>query len=155
LRVEFAAAEALERDDPELVARTAAELRAAAEGDLRRRVPRSKAYVRRLQALTVERPELGIAAAKALDLDHIVEDLLDGISVEGVPGIGPDGVVLSPTRRHTARLRGKWTLGISAVVLLLEAVLAYGIASWMIYLWTTVGLVLFFVGSYLVFMVHE
>jgi hypothetical protein len=155
VQVEFAAAEALEQADPELVALAADGLRAAAEADLGGRVPRSVAYVRRLQELTVERPELGIAVARALGLEHIVEDLLEGMAVEGVPGIGPDGTVLPPTRRHKARLCGKWILGISTLVLFVEAIIAYGLASAVIYVWTSVGLGLFFVGAYLVFMIRE
>ncbi len=146
----FAAARALEHDDPELVARTADDLRAAAEGDVQGRLSRSRAYVRRLQALAEERPDLAIAVGRRLDLAHIVEDLLDGQTVDGVPGIGPDGRVLAPTARHRLRRRGKLLLVLSAVVLLIEAVIADGIPSILLYLWTAVGLVLFFLGGYLV-----
>ncbi len=140
-------AERLERDDPALVARTAAELRAAAEGDHRGGAPRGRAYVRRIQELTVERPDLGIAVARALGLEHIVEELLDGVSVDGVPGIGPDGMALPATRQHRTRRRGAVILGISAAVLLVEAVTADSVPSVVLYLWTAVGLVLFGIGG--------
>jgi hypothetical protein len=150
VRVEIAAAEALERDDPELVLRVTNEVRTAAEGDLRAGVPRGVAYIRRLQEVTLRRPELGIAVARALNLSHIVEDLLEGASVEGVPGIGTDGVELSATRRHKIRVFGKSILAFSVVVLLIDAVIGDGVATAVLYAWTAVGLGLFFVGTYLV-----
>lgn len=151
----FAGADAPARDDPALVARAADALCSIAEGDLRGRVPRSKAYVRRLQELTIDRPALGIAVARAINMDHVVETLLDGVSVEGVPGIGPDGAEIAPTPRHRARAAGRWILGSSVLVLLAEAIVAYGMAPAVIYCWTTAGLALFFVGPYLVFMLRQ
>jgi hypothetical protein len=145
-----AAARALEHDDPGLVGRTADDLRAAAEADVQGRLSRSRAYVRRLQALAVERPDLAIAVGRKLNLEHIVEELLDGQTVEGVPGIGADGQVLAPTARHRLRRQGKILLAVSAVVLLVEAVIADGIPSALLYLWTAVGLALFFLGGYFV-----
>ena len=145
-----ASAHRLETDDPTLVSGAAADLRAAADDDHTRGAPRGKAYIRRLQELTVDHPELGIAVARQLGLEHIVEDLLDGVSVEGVPGIGPDGRPLSPTSRHRTRRRGGWLLALSALALLLEAILAGSVASVLLYIWTAVGLGLFFVGGYLV-----
>jgi hypothetical protein len=150
VRAEFAAADALEQHDPALVARTAAELRAGAEGDIHGRLTRSRAYVRRLQALAIERPELAIAVGRVLNLDHIVEDLLDGRTVEGVAGLAPDGSALARTSRHRLRTRGKWMVAVSAVLLLIEAVIADGIPSPLLYAWTTIGLGLFFVGGYLI-----
>jgi hypothetical protein len=150
LTSQFAAATRLQDDDPDLVARTAEELRSGAEADLRGGVPRGRAYVRRLQELTVERPDLGIAVARALGLVHIVEDLLAGSTVEGVAGIGPDGTVLPPSRRQRTRRRGKLILAASAVILLVEAVAAGGVSSVLLYLWTAVGLALFFLGLYLI-----
>ena len=147
---QFALATTLEQDQPDLVARAADELKAAAERDHRGGVPRGKAYVRRLQELTVERPSLGIAVARALGLEHIVEELMEGTTVEGVPGIGPDGRALMPNRRHQTRRRGKYILAVSALLLLIEAVVADGLASVLLYIWTAVALGLFFVGGYLV-----
>jgi hypothetical protein len=146
----YASAAELERDDPALVARTAEDLRTGAEADLQSGVPRGRAYIRRLQELTVERSELGIAVGRSLGLEHIVEELLEGITVEGVAGIGPDGSVLPPTRRHRNRRRGVLLLVISGLLLLVEAVIADGLASAILYTWTAVGLGLFFVGCYLV-----
>jgi hypothetical protein len=140
----------LETDDPALVTSAADHLRTGADEDHTRGAPRGKAYIRRLQELTVDHPELGIAVARRLGLEHIVEDLLGGISVEGVPGIGPDGRPLSPTSRHRTRRRGGWLLALSALVLLLEAIVAGGVGSILLYVWTAVGLGLFFVGGYLV-----
>jgi len=145
-----AAADALERDDPELVTETAEALARGAESDVHGRLTRSRAYVRRLQDLAVERPELALAVGRVLNLEHIVEDLLAGSMVEGVAGIGPDGSVLERTARHRLRTRGNWMVAISAVVLLVEAVIADGIPSVLLYVWTAVGLVLFMVGGYFI-----
>jgi hypothetical protein len=146
----FVEATRLEQDDSELVAHAADQLRAGAAADLAGGVPRGRAYVRRLQALTIDRPALGIAVARALHLEHIVEDLLAGMTVEGVPGIGTDGTELAPTRRHRTRRRGALMLAASGLVLLAEAVAAGGVAAGLLYAWTAVGLGLFFVGGYLV-----
>lgn len=108
-----------------------------------------------LQRLTVANAGLGVAVARQLGLEHITEDLLNGISIEGVSGIGPDGSVLPPTSRHRARRRGAWMLAASAVVLLIEAILADGLASILLYIWTAVGLGLFFIGGYLVMLKGE
>jgi len=48
------------------------------------------------------------------------------------------------------RTRGAWMVAISAVVLLVEAVIADGIPSVLLYVWTAVGLVLFMVGGYFI-----
>jgi hypothetical protein len=146
----WASACRLESDDPGLVARAAVELRTAADHDHAAGVPRGKAYVRRLQELLVEQPELGIAVARSLGLEHIAEDLLSGLTLEGVAGIGPDGSALPQTPRQRTRRRGKLTLAISAVALLVEAVVADGLPSILLYVWTAFGLGLFFVGCYLV-----
>lgn len=140
----------LARDQPELVVRTAEDLRSGAEADRQAGTPRGKAYVRRLQALLVERPELGMAAATELGLDHIAEDLLNGTAVEGIPGIGPDGAALTSTPRDQTRRWGKVILIVSTVLLLVEAVTADSLASVLLYIWTALGLGLFFVGIYLI-----
>ncbi len=145
-----ASAQRLEKDDPGRVTRAVCDLRACADEDHRRGAPRGKAYIRRLQELTVDHPELGIAVSRELGLEHIVEDLLSGMTVEGVPGIGSDGRPLSPTSRHRTRRRGGWLLALSALVLLLEAIVAGDVGSILLYVWTAVGLGLFFVGGYLV-----
>jgi hypothetical protein len=144
----FRAAELLAREEPDLVTRTADELRRGAESDIRGRLTRSRAYVRRLQELSIERPELAIAVSRRLDLGHIVEELLDGRTVEGVAGIGPDGRAMAPTSRRMLRQRGKVLVAVSAVLLLIEAVIADGIASALLYAWTAIGLSLFLVGCY-------
>jgi hypothetical protein len=146
----LASAQKLERDEPVLVARAADDLRTASEEDHKRGAPRGRAYVRNLQELAVGCPALGIAVARELGLEHIVEDLLNGISVEGVPGIGSDGAPMSPTSRHRTRRRGAWLLATSALVLLVEAIVADDLVSMILYVWTAVGLGLFFVGGYLV-----
>ena len=91
----------LERDQPELVLLAAEELRSGAEADRLAGTPRGRATVRRIQELAVERPDLGLAVARSLGLEHIAEELLEGRSVEGVPGIGPDGTALGSTPRDT------------------------------------------------------
>jgi hypothetical protein len=146
----FVAATNLALDDPERVATAVEHFRERAEEDHRAGTPRGRAYVRRLQALLVENPELGIAVARAVSLEHIAQELLEGTPVEGVPGIGPDGVALTSTGRHRTRRKGALILALSAVVLLVEAVTADALASILLYLWTAVGLGLFFVGGYLV-----
>ena len=55
-----------------------------------------------------------------------------------------------PNRRHQTRRRGKYILAVSAILLLVEAVVADGLASVLVYIWTAVALGLFFVGGYLV-----
>ncbi len=57
---------------------------------------------------------------------------------------------MSPTARHRTRRRGAGILVVSALVLLVEAIVADGLASILLYVWTAVGLGLFFVGGYLV-----
>jgi hypothetical protein len=146
----LASVERLEQEHPELVAARASALQAAADGDHLNGSPRGRAYIRRLQELAIEDSDLGMAVARSLHLEHVVEELLDGISVDGVPGIGPDGAELPPNRRHTARRRGAWILALSALLLLVEAVIADGIGSILLYIWTVVGLGAFFVGGYLV-----
>jgi ribosomal protein L24E len=142
--------ERLEEEHSDLVAQRASELQAAADGDHRNGAPRGRAYVRRLQELAIDDPDMGIAVGRSLHLEHVVEELLAGISVDGVPGIGPDGHELPPNRRHTARRRGAWMLALSALLLLVEAVIADGIGSILLYIWTVVGLGTFFLGGYLV-----
>lgn len=141
------AAQRLEEDQPDFVARSTEELRVAADGDHRGGVPRGRAYVRRIQELIIERPELGIAVARAMGLGHIAHELIEGVSVDGVPGIGPDGAALAPTRQHRTRRRGAVILAVAALVLLIEAVTADSVPSVVLYVWTAVGLVLFGVGG--------
>jgi hypothetical protein len=150
VEIAFTAATNLALDDPERVATATEQFRERAEEDHRAGTPRGRAYVRRLQALLIENPELGIAVARAVSLEHIAQELLEGTPVEGVPGIGPDGVALTSTGRHRTRRKGALILALSAVVLLIEAVTADALASILLYLWTAVGLGLFFVGGYLV-----
>ncbi len=140
----------LERDQSELVSRVAEGVRAGAEADRRAGTPRGRAYVRRIQELVVDDPQLGLAVAASLGLEHIAADLLEGTSVEGVPGIGPDGMALSSTPRDRTRRWGKVLLVAATVLLLVEAVTADALASMLLYAWTAVGLALFFVGVYLV-----
>jgi hypothetical protein len=146
----LASAERLEQEQPDLVASKALELQEWADGDHRNGAPRGRAYIRRLQELAIEDPAMGIAVGRALHLGHVVEELLDGISVDGVPGIGPDGTELPPNRGHTNRRRGAWILGLSAILLLVEAVIADGIGSILLYIWTVIGLGAFFLGGYMV-----
>jgi len=145
-----AGAERLARSSPEVVSGAVDQLKELAEGDHRAGTPRGRAYIGRLQVLLIERPELGVAVARSLGLEHIADDLLEGTPVEGVPGIGPDGRALAPSPRHRTRRRGALVLGLAAVVLLIEAVTADALASGLLYAWTAVGLALFFVGGYLV-----
>jgi hypothetical protein len=106
--------------------------------------------VRRLRELLAERPDLGLAVARKLDLEHLALDLLAGGMVDGVSGLAPDGTPLPTSRRHRSKRRGAWLLAASAVVLLFEAIVAGGVGSILLYLWTAVGLALFFVGGWLV-----
>jgi hypothetical protein len=146
----FTGATDLALHHPGRVATATERFRERAEEDHRAGTPRGRAYVRRLQALLIENPELGVAVARAVSLEHIAQELLEGTPVEGVPGIGPDGVALTSTGRHRTRRKGALILALSAVVLLIEAVTADALASILLYLWTAVGLGLFFVGGYLV-----
>jgi hypothetical protein len=57
---------------------------------------------------------------------------------------------MPPTSRHRARRRGAWLLATAGLVLLVEAIVAGGLASVFLYAWTAVGLGLFFAGGYLV-----
>ena len=146
----WSSARRLESEDPGLVARSAVDLRTGADHDHAAGVPRGKAYVRRLQESLVDQPELGIAVSRSLGLEHIAEDLLHGMTVEGVAGIGSDGSPLPQTRRQRTRRRGKLMLALSAVALLIEAVVADGLPSILLYVWTALALGLFFFGGYLI-----
>ncbi len=140
----------LEREDPGLVVDAVEQLRSGAEEDHRAGSPRGRAVVRRLRSMLGDQPELGLAVARQLGLEHIALDLLDGKPVDGLSGLAPDGTPLPTSRRHRSRRRGAWILAASGLILLLEAIVAGGISSILIYLWTVVGLGLFFVGGYLV-----
>jgi hypothetical protein len=144
------AATRLERDDPNLVADAVDQLQRAAEDDHRAGSPRGRAMVRQLRGVLGDRPDLGLAVARQLDLEHIALDLLGGHSVDGVSGLGPDGTPLPTSRGHRSKRRGAWMLAASGLILLLEAIVAGGVGSILLYLWTAVGLALFFVGGFLV-----
>jgi hypothetical protein len=144
------AATQLARDEPALVDGVAERLQREAEEDHRAGSPRGRAMVRRLRGVLVDRPDLGLAVARQLDLEHIALDLLEGRSIDGVSGLAPDGTPLLTSRGQRLKRRGAWMLAASALVLLLEAIVADGIGSILLYVWTAVGLALFFVGGYLV-----
>jgi hypothetical protein len=140
------AATDLELEDPDLVADTSAECVAAAERDLLDGSPRGRAYVLRLRDLTVERPPLGIAVARTLGLEHIVEDLLEGTSVDGVTGISPGGEVLQPSRSDRRRRRGVVLVLVGGVVLLVGATAADSLSLFWVILWTVTSFILIFGG---------
>jgi hypothetical protein len=140
----------LERDEPDLVADAVERVRREAEADHQAGSPRGRSMIRRLRDVLIERPELGLAAARGLGLEHIAVELMDGHAVDGVPGLGLDGTPLPISLAHRSRRRGAWMLAASALVLLIEAVVAGDIGSILLYVWTAVGLGLFFVGGYLV-----
>jgi len=140
------AATTLEREDPDLVAGTSARCVAAAERDLLDGSPRGKAYVLQLRDLTAARPPLGIAVARSLGLEHIVEDLLEGTSVDGVTGIGPDGEVLQPSRADRRHRRGVILVLLGGVVLLVGATAADSLSLFWVILWTVTSFVLIFGG---------
>jgi hypothetical protein len=144
------AATQLERDDPSLVAGAAERLQRQAEEDHRAGSPRGRAMVRRLRGVLVDRPDLGLAVARRLELEHIALDLLEGRSVDGVPGLALDGTPLLTSGGQRLKRRGAWMLAASGLILLLEAIVAGDVGSILLYAWTAVGLVLFFVGGYLV-----
>lgn len=139
-------ASALARDEPELVAAATATCRAAAERDLVDGIPRGKAIVRRLRDLAVDRPALAVAVGRSLGLEHIVDDLLGGTSVDGVAGIGADGRVLPPSRADRRRRRGTVILLIGGLVLLAGATVADSLSLFLVVGWTVVSFVLIFGG---------
>jgi hypothetical protein len=106
--------------------------------------------VRRLRGLLVDRPDLGLAVARHLGLEHIALDLLEGRSIDGVSGLSHDGTPLLTGRGQRLKRHGAWMLAASGLILLLEAIVAGGVGSILLYAWTAVGLLLFFVGGYLV-----
>jgi hypothetical protein len=55
-----ASVERLEQEHSDLVAQRASELQAAADGDHRNGAPRGRAYIRRLQELAIDDPDMGI-----------------------------------------------------------------------------------------------
>jgi hypothetical protein len=140
------AATELERDDPELVRRAVADCEQGAQLDHAGGVPRGKAYVQRLRDLTHEEPALGVAVARALSLEHIVEDLLDGKSVDGVTGLSPEGEVLPPSRSDRRRRRGTVLLVLGGVVLLVGATAADSLSLFWVIAWTVVSFALIFTG---------
>lgn len=141
-----AAATALEREDPDLVARAGAQCRADAQRDLVNGIPRGQATVLGLRDLTVERPPLGIAVGRALGLEHIVVDLLEGRSVDGVTGISADGAVLPPSRSDRRRRRGTVLLLVGGLVLLVGATTADSLSLFLVIAWTVSSFALIFVG---------
>ena len=136
----------LQRDDPDLVERTAAACDAGARRDHLAGTARGKAYVLRLRDVTLERPALGIAVGRSLGLEHIVEDLLEGRSVDGVTGIGADGSVLAPSRSDRRRRRGTVLLLLGGLVLLLGATAADSLSLLLVIVWTVVSFALIFTG---------
>jgi hypothetical protein len=140
------AAASIELESPELVASARAECVAGAEQDLIAGTPRGRAYVRRLRDLTVENPPLGVAVARSLGLEHIVEDLLQGTSVDGVTGISADGGVLRPSRSDRRRRRGVVLTVIGGVVLLAGATAADSLSLFPVILWTAASFALIFGG---------
>ena len=141
-----AAATALELEEPELVATAAAECVARAERELRDGMPRGKAYVLGLRDLTVGRPPLGVAVARSLGLEHIVEDLLEGASVDGVTGIGPDGEILAPSPSDRRRRRGTVLVLLGGIVLLVGATAADSLSLVWVIVWTIGSFALIFGG---------
>jgi hypothetical protein len=140
------AATTLELEDPDLVVSTRAECVAGAEQDLVGGTPRGRAYVLRLRDLTVERPPLGVAVARSLGLEHIVDDLLEGQSVDGVTGISATGDFLLPSRSDRRRRRGVILAVLGGVVLLAGATAADSLSLFPVILWTVASFVLIFGG---------
>ena len=147
---QFAAALVLAEQDPSLIALTAADCSEGAERDLQRGVTRGKAYVLRLRDLTVDSPPLGIAVGRYLGLEHIVEDLLAGQSVEGVSGIGNGGTVLDRNRNDVRRRRGVVLLVLGGLVLLGGATTADVLTLGLDIVWTVGAFGLLFTGIWLV-----
>jgi hypothetical protein len=142
----MAAATALEHEDPELVVAARTECEAGAQRDLLSGVPRGAAYVLRLRDLAVERPPLGIAVARSLGLEHIMEDLLAGKSVDGVTGISPEGQVLPPSRSDRRRRRGAFFVLVGGVILLVGATTADSLSLTLVIIWTVSSFVFIFGG---------
>ncbi len=141
-----AAATALEQQDPDLVDRARDECQAAAQQDLLNGVPRGAAVVLHLRDLTVERAPLGIAVGRSLGLEHIVDDLLAGKSVDGVTGISAEGHVLPPSRSDKRRRRGAVSLFLGGVVLLVGATFADTLSLALVIIWTFTSFFLIFGG---------
>ena len=121
------------------MAAAAAACTAGAERDLGEGVPRGRATVLRLRDLTVDDPVLGMAVARALGLGHLVEDLVAGTSVDGVPGFGPDGRVLAPSRSDRRRRRGVVLVLLGGLVLLVGATAADSLSLFWVITWTVVS----------------
>ena len=141
-----AEADTLAAQHPDRVSDAAAACRADARQDHLDGTPRGRAMVRRLRDLTVEQPALGLAVARSLQLEHIVEDLLAGTSVDGVTGIGADGTVLPPSRSDLRRRRGVVLLLAGGVVLLAGATAADSLSLVLVVLWTAASFALIFGG---------
>jgi hypothetical protein len=141
-----AEATALQQEDPELVDRTATACRADAERDLANGIPRGKAYVLGLRDLAVERPPLAIAVGRSLGLEHLVVDLLEGRSVDGVTGISARGEVLPPSRSDRRRRRGAVLLLVGGLVLLVGATTADSLSLPLVIAWTVASFALIFGG---------
>ena len=150
IEAQFAAAMVLEQEEPDLVALAASECQAGAQRDLQLGTARGKAYVLRLRDLTLERPSLGIAVARRLGLEHIVEDLLNGTSVDGVPGIGADGTACPPSRRDRSRRHGCVLLALGGMVLLIGATTADDLTLFLVVAWTLCSFSLMFAGTWLI-----
>jgi len=141
-----AAATALEQADPGAVRRAADECRDGAHRDHLDGTPRGKAIVKRLRDLASTDPALGIAVARSLSLEHIVDDLLDGRSVDGVTGLGPDGGILPPSRSDRRRRRGTVLLVLGGLVLLVGATAADSLSLVWVIVWTLGSFTLIFTG---------
>ena len=109
-------------------------------------MPRGKAYVLGLRDLTVGRPPLGVAVARSLGLEHIVEDLLEGASVDGVTGIGPDGEILAPSPSDRHQRRGTVLVLLGGIVLLVGATAADSLSLVWVIVWTIGSFALIFGG---------
>jgi len=141
-----AAATDLEQEDPELVERARDECRAAAQQDLLNGVPRGAAIVLRLRDLTVDQAPLGIAVARSLGLEHIMDDLLAGRTVDGVTGLSAEGHVLPRSRSDKRRRRGAVSLLLGGVVLLVGATFADTLSLTWVIIWTLSSFFLIFGG---------
>ena len=102
--------------------------------------------MQRLRDLTHDEPALGIAVARSLGLEHIVEDLLAGKSVDGVTAWARPGRSCRSAGPNGRRRGSGPVLAIGAVVVLLGATAADSLALYAVITWTLASFVLIFVG---------